>query len=223
MVRIHIAVFCIISSTLVGRYQPSGWIHCLLLQEILEAAHSSDERLILTYGTVVQQMDLKPQKVCLIWLEILFHPIFWDLFSLCYVTILSLLLSLSLSSTDHHFAVHTFPKTQQTLKLQYAVKPPTVTKIWQCRYSSNIVLSLLEMGWVCEEEHSARIPLACCRFIPCNVHDVTIQCTILQRELKFNISVAHMGLREKYFWFPYHRLTLFWEMHLVPILGSHCE
>lgn len=150
--------------------------------------------------------------------EILFHPTFWELFSLCYVTILSLLLSLS--STDHHFAVHIVPKTQETVKLQYAVKPPIVTKIWQCRYSSNIVLSLLEMGWGCEEEHSAPNPLACCRFIPCNV---TIQITILQRELKFNIAVAHMGLREKYFWFPYHRLTLFWEMYLVPILGSHCE
>jgi len=55
------------------------------------------------------------------------------------------------------------------------------------------------MGWGCEEKHSAPIPLACCRFIPCNVHDVTIHSTILQRELKFNISVAHMGLREKYF------------------------
>jgi len=55
------------------------------------------------------------------------------------------------------------------------------------------------MGWGCEEKHSAPIPLARCRFIPCNAHDVTIQVTIFQRELKFNISVAHMGLTEKYF------------------------
>ena len=143
MVRIHIVVFCIMTSTLVGRNQPSGWTHCLLLQDMLEAAHSSDERPILMYGTVVQLMDFKPQKVCEIWLEILFHPTFWELFSLCYVTILSLSCSLSLSSTDHHFAVHIVPKTQQTVKLQDAVKPSTVTKIWQCRYSSNIVLSLL--------------------------------------------------------------------------------
>jgi hypothetical protein len=52
VVRIHIAVFWIMTSALVGGYQPSGQTHCLL-QDSLEAAGSSDERLIIMYGTVV--------------------------------------------------------------------------------------------------------------------------------------------------------------------------
>jgi hypothetical protein len=42
--------------------------------------------------------------------------------------------------------------TQQTVIFQFAVKPPAVTTIWQCRYSSNIVISLLEMSGGCEEK-----------------------------------------------------------------------
>jgi hypothetical protein len=64
-----------------------------------------------------------------------------SLLPLLYDPPLFLALSLSLSSTDLHFAVHIVPKTQQTVTLQYAVKPPTVITVWQCRYSSNTVLS----------------------------------------------------------------------------------
>jgi hypothetical protein len=44
MVRIHIAVFRIMTSTVLGGYHPSGQTRCLLLQDTLEAAGCSDEK-----------------------------------------------------------------------------------------------------------------------------------------------------------------------------------